>query len=94
MSVVKAFARVLVCVELSNVLPLPTVQAQTQDQDCDQDGSHDHAMVNGERVEYSGATRRPFTTVIPEMFKVQDRRIHLITASMVSIPYKSDSGWD
>jgi hypothetical protein len=58
------------------------------------DGSHDHAMVNGERVEYSGATRRPFTTVIPEMFKVQDGKIYRITASMVAIPYRSDSGWD
>lgn len=58
------------------------------------DGTHDHAMVNGERVEYSGATRRPFTTVIPEMFKVEDGRIRKIMAAMVSIPYKSDSGWD
>jgi hypothetical protein len=59
-----------------------------------QDGSHDHAMVNGERVEYSGATRRPFTTVIPEMFKVRDGRITRIIATMASIPYKSKSGWD
>ncbi|MBN1238503.1 MAG: hypothetical protein JXB36_08365 [Gammaproteobacteria bacterium] len=58
------------------------------------DGSHDHAIVDGERVEYSGATRRPFTTVIPEMFKVMDGRIYRITASMVAIPYRSDSGWD
>ncbi len=58
------------------------------------DGSHDHAMVNGERVEYSGATRRPFTTVIPEMFKVRDGKITRIVATMASIPYKSKSGWD
>lgn len=58
------------------------------------DGSHDHAMVNGERVEYSGATRRPFTTVIPEMFKVRDGRIMRIVATMASIPCKSKSGWD
>jgi hypothetical protein len=58
------------------------------------DGSHDHAMVNGERVEYSGATRRPFTTVIPEMFKVRDGKITRIMATMASIPYKSQSGWD
>jgi hypothetical protein len=58
------------------------------------DGSHDHAMVNGERVEYSGATRRPFTTVIPEMFKVRDGKITRIMATMASIPYKSKSGWD
>lgn len=57
-------------------------------------GQHDHAMVNGERVEYEGATRRPFTTVIPEMFKVQDGRIHRVMASMVSIPYRSGSGWE
>lgn len=58
------------------------------------DGSHDHAMVNGERVEYSGATRRPFTTVIPEMFKVRDGKITRIVATMASIPYQSKSGWD
>lgn len=58
-----------------------------------QDGSHDHAMVNGERVEYSGATRRPFTTVIPEMFKIRDGRITRIWATMVTLPYKSKSGW-
>lgn len=57
-------------------------------------GQHDHAMVNGERVEYSGATRRPFTTVIPEMFKVRDGRITRIIAMMTSIPYRSQSGWD
>lgn len=44
--------------------------------------------------EYEGATRRPLTTVIPEMFKVQDGRIHRIMAPMVSIPYRSDSGWE
>jgi hypothetical protein len=58
------------------------------------DGSHDHAMVNGERVEYSGATRRPFTTVIPEIFKIRDGEITRIWATMVSIPYKTKSGWD
>src|SRR5690606_3747939 len=59
-----------------------------------QDGSHDHAIVNGERVEYAGATRRPFTTVIPEMFKVRDGKVTRIIAMMTSIPYKSKSGWD
>jgi hypothetical protein len=58
------------------------------------DGSHEFAMVNGARVEYSGATRRPFTTVIPEMFKVRDGKITRIVATMASIPYKSKSGWD
>lgn len=57
-------------------------------------GQHDHAMVNGERVEYSGATRRPFTTVIPEMFKIVDGEITRIIAMMTSIPYRSKSGWD
>lgn len=57
-------------------------------------GQHDHAIVNGERVEYSGATRRPFTTVIPEMFKVRDGKITRIIAMMTSIPYRSQSGWD
>lgn len=59
-----------------------------------QDGSHEFAMVNGEKVMYSGATRRPFTTVIPEMFKVKNGKIYRIMASMTSIPYKSRSGWD
>ncbi|MGV3591168.1 MAG: hypothetical protein ACO1PZ_05720 [Gammaproteobacteria bacterium] len=59
------------------------------------DGTHTHAdLFNGERVEYSGATRRPFTTVIPEMFKVRDGRITRIVAMMASIPYQSKSGWD
>lgn len=57
-------------------------------------GQHDHAIVNGERVEYSGATRRPFTTVIPEMFKVRNGEITRIIAMMTSIPYRSKSGWD
>jgi hypothetical protein len=57
-------------------------------------GQHDHAMVNGERVEYSGATRRPFTTVIPEMFKIRDGKIYRIIAMMSTIPYRSKSGWD
>lgn len=57
-------------------------------------GQHDHAMVNGERVEYSGATRRPFTTVIPEMFKIKDGKIYRIIAMMSSIPYRSQSNWD
>jgi hypothetical protein len=59
-----------------------------------QDGSHDHAMVNGERFEYSGAFRRPFTTVIPETFKIRDGKITRIWATMATIPYKSKSGWD
>jgi hypothetical protein len=57
-------------------------------------GQYDHAIVNGERVEYSGATRRPFTTVIPEMFKVRNGEITRIIAMMTSIPYRSKSGWD
>lgn len=59
-----------------------------------QDGSDEFAMVNGEKVMYSGATRRPFTTVIPEMFKVKNGKIYRIMASMTSIPYKSKSGWE
>jgi hypothetical protein len=59
-----------------------------------QDGSHEFAMVNGEQFMYEGATRRPFTTVIPEMFKIQDGRVYRIMASMTSIPYRSLSGWE
>ena len=59
-----------------------------------QDGSHEYAMVNGEKYMYEGATRRPFTTVIPEMFKIQDGKVYRIMASMTSIPYRSLSGWE
>jgi len=58
------------------------------------DGASEYAMVNGEKVMYEGATRRPFTTVIPEMFKVKNGKIYRIMATMTSIPYKSKSGWE
>jgi hypothetical protein len=43
---------------------------------------------------YSGATRRPFDTVIPEAFKVVDGKIVEIEATMASIPFGSHSGWE
>lgn len=60
-----------------------------------QDGSHESTMIRGHgEYRYSGATRRPFTTVIPEMFKIRNGRIYRIEATMASLPYKSKSGWD
>ncbi|MDT8399028.1 MAG: hypothetical protein RQ899_10480 [Pseudomonadales bacterium] len=59
-----------------------------------QDGSVPSVNIAGYgEYQYSGATRRPFTTVIPEMFKIKNGRIYRIEATMASIPYKSASGW-
>jgi hypothetical protein len=44
--------------------------------------------------ENTGARRRPFTTVIPELFKIRDGKIVAIEAVMASLPYGSQSGWD
>ena len=43
---------------------------------------------------YSGATRRPFDTLIPEVFKVRNGQIIEIEATMPSLPFGSMSGWD
>jgi hypothetical protein len=45
-------------------------------------------------LKYSGATRRPFDTLIPEMFKVRNGRIIEIEATMPSLPFGSTSGWE
>ena len=44
--------------------------------------------------ENTGARRRPFTTVIPELFKIRDGKIVAIEAVMATLPYGSQSGWD
>jgi hypothetical protein len=38
--------------------------------------------------------RRPFTTVIPEMFKITDGKIRQIEAHMASLPYGSRPNWE
>jgi hypothetical protein len=43
---------------------------------------------------YSGAMHRPFTTVIPEMFKIRDGKIVQIEATMSALPYGTRSSWD
>jgi len=45
-------------------------------------------------LKYSGATRRPFDTLIPEVFKVRNGRIIEIEATMPSLPFGSNTGWD
>ncbi len=45
-------------------------------------------------LKYSGATRRPFDTLIPEMFKVRNGRIIEIEATMPALPFGSTTGWD
>ena len=60
-----------------------------------QDGSVPSTNIPGYgEYKYSGATRRPFTTVIPEMFKIKDGKIIEIEATMVALPYGSRSNWD
>ena len=60
-----------------------------------QDGEVPSTVVPGYgEVKYSGATRRPFDTVIPEVFKVVDGKIVEIEATMASIPFGSHSGWE
>ena len=45
-------------------------------------------------LKYSGATRRPFDTLIPEVFKVRNGKIIEIEATMPSLPFGSKSGWE
>jgi hypothetical protein len=45
-------------------------------------------------VKYSGATRRPFDTLIPEVFKVRNGKIIEIEATMPSLPFGSTTGWE
>ena len=60
-----------------------------------QDGEIPSTVVPGYgEFKYSGATRRPFDTVIPEAFKVVDGKIVEIEATMASIPFGSHSGWE
>ena len=60
-----------------------------------QDGSIESTVVPGfGEYKYSPQTLRPFTTVIPEMFKIRDGKILQIEATMASIPYGSKSKWD
>ena len=60
-----------------------------------QDGSVASTNIPGfGEYKYSGAMRRPFTTVIPEMFKIKNGKILQIEATMVAMPYGSRSRWD
>ena len=60
-----------------------------------QDGEIPSTLVAGYgEFKYSGATRRPFDTVIPEAFKIVDGKIIEIEATMASIPFGSHSGWE
>jgi hypothetical protein len=45
-------------------------------------------------MKYSGATRRPFDTLIPEVFKVRNGKIIEIEATMPSLPFGSRTGWE
>jgi len=45
-------------------------------------------------MKYSGATRRPFDTLIPELFKVKNGKIIEIEATMPSLPFGSTTGWE
>jgi hypothetical protein len=45
-------------------------------------------------LKYSGATRRPFDTLIPEVFKVKAGKIIEIEATMPSLPFGSKTGWE
>jgi len=40
------------------------------------------------------AALNPMDVVVAELFKVKDGKIHEIEAQMVSLPYRSDTGWD
>jgi hypothetical protein len=61
---------------------------------------HQNGEVAGTNVpgygylKYSGATRRPFDTLIPEVFKVRDGKIVEIEATMPSLPFGSTTGWE
>jgi hypothetical protein len=60
-----------------------------------QDGSIPSTNVPGfGEYKYSAQTLKPFTTVIPEMFKIRDGKIVQIEATMASIPYGAKSRWE
>jgi hypothetical protein len=60
-----------------------------------QDGSVASTDIPGYgEYKYTGAAHRPFTTVIPEMFKIKNGKIVEIEATMASLPYGSRSHWD
>jgi hypothetical protein len=52
---------------------------------------HSGVMRSGEKSLSGG---RPFTTLINELFKIQDRKIRDIEVIMKGLPYRSGSGWD
>ena len=60
-----------------------------------QDGGQEKTVVPGYgEYRYSALTRRPFTTDIPEMFKIRDGKILRIEATMASLPYGSRPNWE
>ena len=60
-----------------------------------QDGEVPGANVPGYGyLKYSGATRRPFDTLIPEAFKIRNGKIIEIEATMPSLPFGSSTGWE
>jgi len=59
------------------------------------DGSQAKTEIPGfGEYSYTPQTRRPFTTVIAESFKIVDGRILRIDAAMATLPYGSRSGWE
>jgi hypothetical protein len=46
------------------------------------------------KVKVMEAALNPMDVVVAELFKVQDGKITDIEAQMVSLPYRSDTGWD
>jgi hypothetical protein len=59
------------------------------------DGSQEKTSVPGfGEYRYPVQVRRPFTTVIPEMFKITDGKIRQIEAHMASLPYGSRPNWE
>ena len=52
---------------------------------------HSGVMKSGEKLLSAG---RPFTTLINELFKIQNRKIRDIEVIMKGLPYRSGSGWD
>lgn len=52
---------------------------------------HSGVMKSGEKLLSGG---RPFTTLINELFKIQDGKIRDIEVIMKGLPYRSGSGWD
>jgi len=46
------------------------------------------------KVKFIEAALNPMDVVVAELFKVRDGKITDIEAQMVSLPYRSDTGWD